>query len=226
MTLNPNLTKDALKTIYLANLKDEDPFRRLIELANILGEELHRILKHMVEEGLIEIDPRSIDYRNIEKLIGGEINKYDLRLTDKGRRALKIGLIGGVFDLIHIGHISILKRAKSYVDVLIVVVATDSTVVKSKDRMPINSQEIRREIVNSIRYVDYAFIGDENDFSIPLNKVDPDIIFLGYDQKIPPGISGEDLLNKQVIKINIEIKGVKTSKIIETLRGGGRISQP
>ena len=154
----------------------------------------------------------------IKKLIEEGLIDNNLKLTLKGRRNIKVGIIGGVFDIIHAGHISLLKTAKQYVDVLIAIIATDRTVEKSKDRKPINTAEKRKMVVEAIRYVDMALIGDEEDFRKPLELIKPDIIFLGYDQKIPPGISGNDLRNIQVIKLNKVVNNLKTSHIIQKLR--------
>ena len=60
-------------------------------------------------------------------------------LTEKGRRALKVVLAGGVFDVIHPGHIYTLRSSKALGDVLIVSVARDKTVLANKGHMPINS---------------------------------------------------------------------------------------
>lgn len=153
----------------------------------------------------------------IKRLRDMKLVSDDYTLTDKGRKAIKVGIIGGVFDIIHVGHITLFKTAKEMVDLLIAIIATDKTVVKMKGRQPINDAESRRAVVESIKYVDAALIGDEDDFRIPLHKIKPDIIFLGYDQKIPPGISKRDLENIQVIKLNKVVEGVKTSKILDKL---------
>ena len=62
----------------------------------------------------------------------------------------KIVLAGGVFDIIHPGHIHTLNDAKKLGDVLVVVVATDKTAVKMKKREPLHSAELRKELVSSL----------------------------------------------------------------------------
>ena len=66
----------------------------------------------------------------------------------------KIVLAGGVFDIIHPGHIHTLNDAKKLGDILVVVVATDKTAVKMKKREPLHSAELRQELVSSLSMVD------------------------------------------------------------------------
>ncbi len=110
------------------------------------------------------------------------VNEDRITLTEIGRDSLRIVLAGGVFDIIHPGHIHTLNAAKLLGDVLVVVVATDNTAVKMKKRTPIHSQEQRQELVNSLEVVDLCLIGQENDIFKTVNHVKPQIIALGYDQ--------------------------------------------
>jgi len=110
------------------------------------------------------------------------VNEDRITLTESGRDSLRIVLAGGVFDIIHPGHIHTLNAAKLLGDVLVVVVATDNTAVKMKKRTPIHSQEQRQELVNSLEVVDLCLIGQENDIFKTVNHVKPQIIALGYDQ--------------------------------------------
>jgi len=110
------------------------------------------------------------------------VNEDRTTLTEIGRDSLRIVLAGGVFDIIHPGHIHTLNAAKALGDVLVVVVATDNTAVKMKKRNPIHSQEQRQELVNALEIVDLCLIGQENNIFKTVNHVKPQIIALGYDQ--------------------------------------------
>ncbi len=110
------------------------------------------------------------------------INEDRITLTEIGRDSLHVVLAGGVFDIIHPGHIYTLNEAKALGDVLVVVVATDNTSIKMKKRNPLHSQEQRQELVNSLSMVDLCLIGQEDDIFKTVNHVKPQIIALGYDQ--------------------------------------------
>ena len=119
----------------------------------------------------------------IDELIKNQLVNEDRNtLTDAGRKSLCVVLAGGVFDIIHPGHIHTLDAAKELGDVLVVVVATDNTAVKMKKRRPLHSQDQRQELVNSLSIVDLCLIGQEDDIFKTVNHVKPQIIALGYDQ--------------------------------------------
>jgi len=138
----------------------------------------------------------------IDKLIENQLVNGDRNtLTEKGRDSLCIVLAGGVFDIIHPGHIHTLNAAKELGDVLVVVVATDNTAVKMKKRRPLHAQEQRQELVNSLSMVDLCLIGQENDIFKTVNHVQPQIIALGYDQA-----HQEKFITEGCKKINLDAK--------------------
>ena len=100
----------------------------------------------------------------IDELIKNQfVNEDRITLTEFGRDSLNVVLAGGVFDIIHPGHIYTLNEAKVLGDILVVVVATDSTSVKMKKRRPLHTQEQRQELVSSLSMVDLCLIGQEED---------------------------------------------------------------
>ena len=90
----------------------------------------------------------------------------------------------GVFDLLHAGHLHYMEQAKSLGDHLTVVVAHDDT-VRMRKHEPVTGQELRRRMVEGLKPVDEAIIGNPPDVPIfdILPHVKPDIIALGYDQE-------------------------------------------
>lgn len=138
----------------------------------------------------------------IDELVKNQfINEDRTALTEMGRSSLRVVLAGGVFDIIHPGHIYTLNAAKALGDVLVVVVATDNTAVKMKKRNPIHSQEQRQELVNSLSTVDLCLIGQEDDIFKTVNMVKPEIIALGYDQ-----VHQEKFIIEGCKKINLDAK--------------------
>ena len=146
--------------------------------------------------------PEDYIISRIERLIKNGLVESDKKtLTDVGRTSLRVVLAGGVFDIIHPGHIYTLNWAKSLGDVLIVVVATDNTVQKMKKRIPLHNQEQRKKLVNSLSMVDLCLIGYEGDIFKTVEMVRPEIIALGYDQ-----VHQEKSITDGCSKLNLEVK--------------------
>lgn len=70
---------------------------------------------------------------------------------------MRVGITFGTFDLLHVGHINILERAKGLCDYLVVGVSTDALNTSKKGIAPVYSQEERLKIVGALRVVDYVF---------------------------------------------------------------------
>ena len=124
----------------------------------------------------------------------------------------KIVLAGGVFDIIHPGHIHTLNAAKALGDVLVVAIATDKTAQKMKKRPPLHNQESRRELVSCLSMVDIAMIGHEEDIFETVKEVKPDIIALGYDQ-----IHQEKFISDGCKRINLDVKIVRLQSPVPEL---------
>ena len=95
----------------------------------------------------------------------------------------KIGYTTGVFDLFHIGHLNILKKAKEQCEYLIVGVSTDEVVMKYKHKCPVIPYEERKEIVEAIKYVDKVVPQSSMDKYLAWEKEKFDVIFHGDDWK-------------------------------------------
>lgn len=98
-------------------------------------------------------------------------------------KQLKIGYTTGVFDLFHIGHLNILKRAKENCDYLIVGVTTDEEVLRVKNKKVVIPFTERIEIVQSIKYVDSAVPESNTDKIEAWKKYKFDALFKGDDWK-------------------------------------------
>jgi FAD synthetase len=140
-------------------------------------------------------------------------------------RTKKVVLASGVFDLLHLGHVRFLeeaKRAGGKDAKLIVIIARDTTVEKTKGRKPIMSEDQRRALVESLKVVDEAALGYEDlDIGEVIGKIKPDVIALGYDQA---GMEKE--VKDYVAKHRLPVRIVKTGKFAENaLDSSSKIKQ-
>ncbi len=124
----------------------------------------------------------------------------------------KTVLAGGVFDIIHPGHIHTLNAAKALGDILVVAIATDKTAQKMKKRPPLHNQKLRCELVNSLSMVDAAIIGHEDDIFETVKQIKPDIIVLGYDQT-----HQEKFISDGCKRINLDVKIVRLKSPVPKL---------
>lgn len=175
------LNKAILSAMYVASLSDGN----VIEIVK---------KKHLMSDDIINA--------KINDLVKNGLAKQDRKsLTELGRTSLKVVLAGGVFDIIHPGHIHTLNSAKALGDVLIVVVATDKTTQKMKKRMPLHNQKLRRELVDSLLMVDLCVVGSEEDIFKTVDLVRPEVIALGYDQ-----VHQEKFIIDGCRKLNLDVK--------------------
>lgn len=95
----------------------------------------------------------------------------------------KIGYTTGVFDMFHIGHLNILKRAKEQCDYLIVGVTTDQLCYERKGKYPIICEAERMAIVSELRCVDRVVPQENMDKLEAVLKYHVDAVFVGSDWK-------------------------------------------
>tara|TARA_B110000014_G_scaffold215274_1_gene168868 strand:+ start:215 stop:835 length:621 start_codon:yes stop_codon:yes gene_type:complete len=156
--------KKILCRIFLNNLEKKRTARNIQKYLDIEKKEFNRIIDNLISKQLV---------RKI---------KSNYILTEKGRKNIKVVLTGGVYDIIHPGHIHTLKNSKQEGDLLIVSIARDNRVIKIKGRKPINNERRRTILVSSIRYVDFTLLGSKGDIFGVVKKIKPNIITIGYDQ--------------------------------------------
>jgi FAD synthetase len=115
-------------------------------------------------------------------------------------------MASGVFDLIHLGHLTYLEESRKLGDELYVVIATDETVRKFKHE-PITNEEIRLKLVSALKPVDKAVLGYEDDKYKIVEEIKPDVIALGYDQT-----HDEEEIKGDLAKRNITCRVVRLDK--------------
>ncbi len=97
-----------------------------------------------------------------------------------------VGYTTGVFDMFHIGHLHLLKKAKRHCDYLIVGVSSDELVSSYKNKTPIIPFEHRLEIVNSLDVVDEVVVQSHRDKIKQFHEIRYDLMFVGDDWKGTP----------------------------------------
>jgi glycerol-3-phosphate cytidylyltransferase len=95
----------------------------------------------------------------------------------------KIGYTTGVFDLFHVGHLNILKRAKEQCEFLIVGVSTDELVMEYKNKKPVIPFADRAEIIEGIKYVDMVVPQVNRHKFSAWENLKFDVMFVGDDWK-------------------------------------------
>jgi len=132
----------------------------------------------------------------------------------------KIVFTNGCFDIIHVGHIKLLEKAKSFGDYLIVGLNSDKSVkiLKGEDR-PYNTEENRRYVLESIKYVDEVLIFDEKTPSLLIERIKPDVLVKGGDYVIETVVGAEYVLSYGgEVKIVPIIEGFSSTKYIKEMK--------
>lgn len=93
-------------------------------------------------------------------------------------------LVAGAFDFLHPGHLDLFRQAKALGDELVVVVARDESAERSKGKKPFFSEIERLQMVNCVKYVDKAVLGNKGEWFEILAEFNPDALLLGYDQNV------------------------------------------
>lgn len=126
-------------------------------------------------------------------------------------------LATGVFDLLHLGHLHFLEKARELGDELIVIVATDNRVRELKHE-PVTPQEMRADLVGAFRPVDRAIVGKEGDIFSVVEEIKPDIIAIGYDQE-----HDEERIRAKLAERGLDVKVVRLPKLDADLDGTRKI---
>ncbi len=167
-----------------------------------------------------------VQYQELEDLISehnGKVRSLEEIeiITDRIRkRKNRIVFTNGCFDLLHAGHVSMLEKAKSFGDVLIVGLNSDDSVrrLKGNDR-PIINQNDRAKVLQSLHSVDYVVIFDEDTPERIIKIIKPDVLVKGKDY-LGKHIAGEEFVKENggnVALIDLEA-GRSTTNIIGIIK--------
>lgn len=116
-------------------------------------------------------------------------------LQKEQNRGKKVVFTNGVFDILHIGHVDYLRRAKELGDILVVAVNSDESVhrIKGPER-PIMGEKDRAFVVSNLKSVDYVCIFSEDTPYETIRLIQPDVLVKGADWKV------EDVVGRDIVE--------------------------
>ena len=137
------------------------------------------------------------------------------------RRGERIVFTNGCFDLLHIGHLRYLQRARRHGDRLVVAINSDRSVRKIKGPpRPLLPQAERAEVLAALSSVDYVTVFDEPDPLAVITALQPDVLIKGSDWG-QNKIIGREVVERRggrVRRVPL-VKGISTTRLIEKIRG-------
>lgn len=139
------------------------------------------------------------------------------RLKAKGKR---VAFTNGTFDILHLGHVTYLQKARSFADVLIVGVNTDRSVKTYKDpSRPVNPEQDRIKVLTALACVDHAILFDEPTPLKLILEIKPDVLVKGADWAIKDIVGAREVLSwgGKVKRIPL-VKGRSSSRVIKILK--------
>ncbi|MDR3253350.1 MAG: adenylyltransferase/cytidyltransferase family protein [Endomicrobium sp.] len=152
------------------------------------------------------------------------LNNKDKALTRKEMQAevkklqkygKRIVFTNGCFDLLHLGHINLLKKAKSLGDILIVAINSDKSLSCLKgNKRPLVGEKDRAKLLLSLRVVDYVVVFGEQTPKEILRELRPDILIKGGDYKLSE-IVGKEYV-KKVYRFPV-VKNKSTTNLINLI---------
>ena len=146
-----------------------------------------------------------------------ELNNLLEKIRSQGKT---IVTTNGCFDILHVGHVRYLEKAKSFGDVLIVALNSDKSVKSIKgDSRPINNEKDRAEILSALRSVDYVVLFDEDSPINLLLQIKPDVHTKGADYTVEtlPEAKGIIEAGGRIEFISF-VEGKSTTAVIEKMR--------
>lgn len=117
----------------------------------------------------------------------------------------KIVFTNGVFDVLHRGHVEYLAKSKEFGDVLVVGINSDSSVKRLKGNgRPLNSEEDRVVVLDSLRYVDYTIVFEEDTPYELIRTIRPDVLVKGsdYDASVTEPDNKKYIVGSDIVKIS------------------------
>lgn len=139
------------------------------------------------------------------------------RLKAQGKR---IAFTNGTFDILHLGHVTYLQKARSSADVLVVGVNTDRSVKTYKDpTRPVNPEQDRIKVLTALACVDYAILFNDPTPLRLIEEIKPDVLVKGADWAVKDIVGAREVLawGGKVKRIPL-VKGRSSTRVIKILK--------
>jgi D-beta-D-heptose 7-phosphate kinase/D-beta-D-heptose 1-phosphate adenosyltransferase len=195
---------------------------RLANIAGGLEVEKFGCVPITADEVLAEL--RLADRSRNGKLRG--IDDLLAEITLRRDRGETVAFTNGCFDILHAGHVELLKRCRAEASVLVVGLNSDASIRslnKSPDR-PINSFENRASVMSAIECIDYVVGFDEPTPEALIRRIRPDVLVKGADWA-GKGVVGSEFVESyggRVIHVPL-VEGLSTTNIVERIRGNAKV---
>jgi D-beta-D-heptose 7-phosphate kinase/D-beta-D-heptose 1-phosphate adenosyltransferase len=196
-------------------------FEDSVELANVAaGIEVSRqgampvLRAEVIDELESKASPAASKIRSMEELRH--------ILDERRRRGETIAFTNGVFDLLHLGHVELIRYARSQADCLVVALNSDRSVRENKGPgRPINPEDVRAQTLAALPNVDYVLVFDEASVLSVVKELRPDVLVKGADYKSKQDVVGWDVVEAyggKVMRAPL-VKGLSTTEIIRRING-------
>lgn len=142
-----------------------------------------------------------------------------IRILPSVRRNKKIVFTNGCFDILHVGHITLFRKARALGDLLIVGVNTDASIRRIKgEKRPIVSEQERAHILSALEPVDYVVLFDQDTPLELIKKIKPDILVKGSDYTVKK-VVGHDVVASYGGKVELVdlVVGFSTTNIVDSI---------
>jgi rfaE bifunctional protein nucleotidyltransferase chain/domain len=149
-----------------------------------------------------------------------DLSKMEGLVSSWKKERKKVVFTNGVFDLLHIGHITYLAKAAELGDKLVVGLNADSSVKRIKgDDRPVNDQNSRAAILAALFFVDGIVLFEEDTPIRLVTAIMPDILVKGADYTIENIVGGKEVLaNGGEVKTISFLEGYSSTSIIQKIR--------
>jgi D-beta-D-heptose 7-phosphate kinase/D-beta-D-heptose 1-phosphate adenosyltransferase len=166
---------------------------------------------HLMEALRAEADPTARKIKGREEMVA-----LRAALRKAGR---KVAFTNGCFDLLHLGHVQLMRYARAQGDVLVVGLNTDASVRRLKGPgRPVNSQQVRSHVLASLADVDYVVLFDEESVLPLIDQLRPDVLVKGGDYTVE-GVVGHELVQSYggEVKLAPQAEGFSTTDLIRRI---------